>query len=217
MVTIRFSEALGVKKMTAKSDMRSGFVPALLCIAAFLAIGMATVCGQSVPGQIPGQVISGQGQVIGQASSTSAQDSAYCVGMGYNYAVIPGVNGNQPICQFPDNTWCDARAFATGTCNINQPGYYNPYYFNTTQSGLEVSAQIAQCRRMGGGVRTVHTPYGDVDLCVFADGSSVDLRSLRSDDFGGTPGAASAYASPVSPFYGGDSWYYYAYSWLNAP
>ncbi|HWQ20363.1 MAG TPA: hypothetical protein VN455_11340 [Methanotrichaceae archaeon] len=206
--------------MISKYDRRSGFLSALLCIAAFLAIGLATVDGQSVPGQIPGQVVPGQTTSTGQVSGTPAQDSAYCVGMGYNYAVIPGVNGNQPVCQFPDNTWCDAHAFATGTCNLNPASYYNPYYFNTTQSALDIASETAQCRRMGGGVQTVHTPYGDVDLCVFSDGSSVDLRSLNSNNvINGYPGVyqGPAYASPVSPFYGGDSWYYYAYSWLNAP
>lgn len=215
--------------MTGKYNIGiSGFWSALLYIAAVLALSVAVVAGQSVPGQIPGQipgqVIPGQtGQIIGQAgtaqvSGTPAQDSAYCVGQGFNYAVIPGVNGNQPICQFTDNTWCDAHSFATGTCNPYPPSYYNPYSFNTTQSALDIADETAQCQRMGGGTRTVHTPYGDVDLCVFPDGSSVDLRSLNSNNvLGGYPGSGPAYVSPISPFYGGDNWYYYAYSWLNAP
>ena len=204
-----------------KSNWRSGLISALLCIAAFLAVGLIAVDGQSVPGQIPGQVIPSQtipGQVIGQAgtASTSAQDSAYCVGMGYNYATIPGVNGNQPVCQFTDNSWCDAHAFATGTCNLAPLSYSSPYYFNTTQSALDIAAETAQCQRMGGSTRTVHTAYGDVDLCVFQDGSSVDLRALNTNaGLTGYPG--SGYPGPANPFYGGDSWYYYAYSWLNAP
>ena len=45
---------------------------------------------------------------------------------------------------------------------------------------LDLADATKTCQTRGGRVENVHTPYGDVNLCVFPDGSSVDLRSLSS-------------------------------------
>ncbi len=198
-----------------------------LCITVFLGIGMQAVAGQAL--------------------STSGPDSAYCVGAGYLYAVVPGVNNGSPICQFPDNSWCDAHAYFIGNCtphpsgSISPSGYiatggvvtpgglivpsstYNPYYvnpyyyntpniYNTSQSALDIADETKTCQTMGGRVQSVHTPYGDVNLCVFPDGSSVDLRALYNGVYTGMPPVTYINGVPTS-----DNWFYYAYSWLNAP
>jgi len=70
----------------------------------------------------------------------------------------------------------------------------------------------------GGRVENVHTAYGDVNLCVFPDGSSVDLRGLYNGVYNGDYG--EFYNRPYNGYYdgiyGGNNWYYWAYSWLNA-
>jgi len=158
----------------------------------------------------------------GQGIDTSGPDSAYCSGMGYLYTTKPGVNNGQAVCQFPDGTWCDAHAFFTGDCaastnipynpNINpytynpyayNPYMYgNPYMYNNPQGALDIADATKTCQKYGGGVQSVHTSYGDVNMCVFPGDGYVDLMALRNGINGG--------------FYG-DNWYYYAYSWLNAP
>lgn len=204
------------------------FLFAGLCITVVLAASMLTVSGQVL--------------------STSGPDSAYCVGMGYLYATVPGVNNGRPICQFPDNSWCDAHAFFIGNCTANPSGsispsgyiatggvitpgglvvpssVYNPYstnpyyynspvYSNVTQSALDIAGETKTCQKLGGSVQNVHTPYGDVSLCVFPGGSSVDLRQLASGVYTGTPSPV-VYVNGVPT---SDSWFYYAFSWLNAP
>jgi putative hemolysin len=213
------------------------FLSALLFISVSLAAGMAVVACQ--------------------VSQTSAQDSAYCVESGYLYTTIPGVDSGRGICQFPDGTWCDAHAFSTGNCSPNpaiyptiiapgeyivpsgnyNPYYYNPYYAynptfaNDSQAALDIADATKSCQKMGGGVSSVHTPYGDVRLCVFPDGSSIDLSQLSGQFYGATPNLVYPNGSPApvvtstapigSVVYENgipvENWYYYAYSWLNAP
>jgi len=181
------------------------FLFAVLGIAVFLATGVLAAAGQGI--------------------DTSGPDSAYCTGMGYLYTTKPGINNDHAVCQFPDGTWCDAHAFFTGDCaaptNVsynpnlyinpytynpypfsNPYNYYNPYRYNNPQGALDIAAASKTCQKSGGAVQSVHTSYGDVNMCVFPDGSYIDLMALRNGIHGG--------------FYG-DNWYYYAYSWLNAP
>jgi putative hemolysin len=81
---------------------------------------------------------------------------------------------------------------------------------------LDIAAATKNCEKMGGGVSSVHTPYGDVDLCVFPYGNSIDLRSLVDGGF-----YNGFYNGPYNGIYNGygsgDNWYYWAYPWLNAP
>lgn len=132
--------------------------------------------------------------------------------MGYLYRTNPGVNGNQPICQFSDYSWCDANAFATGKCgaSTSATGFYNPYgvyypyfydypyYGGYTYPRMTPGQSIDACTSAGGNVTSVHTPYGDVDVCRFPNGNIMDLYGLSNGLLG-------------------DNWYYYAYSYLNAP
>lgn len=174
----------------------------------------------------------GQG-ISGQGINTSGPDSAYCTGNGYLYTTKSGVNSGKAICQFPDGTWCDAHAYFTGDCaastnvsynpnltyNPNLPYnlnlyntpvvssnpyiYNNPYRYNDPQGALDIADATKTCQKSGGVVQRVHTSYGDVNMCVFPDGSYIDLMGLYSATYGGG--------------FSGDNWYYYAYSWLNAP
>ncbi len=158
----------------------------------------------------------------GQGIDTSGPDSAYCTGNGYLYTTIPGVNNGKPVCQFPDNSWCDAHSYFIGNCSASAvaAGTYNPYAFNSAQGALEVADATKLCRTYGGGVQTVHTSYGDVSTCVFPGGGSIDLKGLYSSVYGGEywPGYYSGYYPGA--YYGGypfNNWYYGAYAWLNAP
>lgn len=125
--------------------------------------------------------------------------------------------------QYPDGSWCDAHTYFTGDCapsanatpassayfNASNPyTYVNPYMYNNPQGALDIADATKTCQSYGGVVQRVHTAYGDVNMCVFPDGSYVDLMGLYNSVYGGFGG------------YGGfavDNWYYYAYSWLNAP
>lgn len=208
--------------------MRNFF--ALLFIAVIFSSCIFAVYGQVLPASNPGP------------------EGAYCVNSGYLYAVVPGVNNGKPICQFPDNSWCDSHAYFTGNCTPSTSGYispsgyvatggvitpsgvvvpgsiYNPYsvnpyyynnptYANVTQSALDIADETKTCQSMGGSVQQVHTTYGDVNLCVFPDGSSLDLQQLASGIYSGVPSPV-VYANGIPT---NDSWFYYAYSWLNAP
>ena len=108
--------------------------------------------------------------------STKDVDRAYCVSSGYLYATSPSLNNGQGICQFPNNDWCDAHAFATGEC------MYIPYLYNVWGTGyydISTPAQASYvCQNSGGQVETVHTPYGDRALCIFPNGRSMDLYGL---------------------------------------
>jgi putative hemolysin len=134
-----------------------------------------------------------------------AQDSstdparAYCVKMGHLYKSGTSQNGGQGLCQFPDSTWCDAQSYYRGGCGPGlSPNIYPAYAYDSGDPTTMSAAGL--CSRSGGSLRSVHTPYGDVTLCVYPNGSSCDLQSLVSGTCGG-----------------GDYWTIYARSWLNAP
>jgi putative hemolysin len=199
----------GVKKMTGNfNNGKSWFKLASLCAVVFL-----STCSLNV---------------MGQVIDTSGPDRAYCVDTGNLYATTPGVNNGKPVCQFSDNSWCDAHAFFTGNCTGNSR-------FNSPLSGLDLADATKTCQTNGGRVENVHTPYADVNLCVFPDGSSVDLRSLNSavnNGIYGMPDNRIYYTSnngiynmPYSGFYtlpsnglnDANAWYYGAYAFLNSP
>jgi hypothetical protein len=64
--------------------------------------------------------------------------------------------------------------------------------------GLTPGDSIDACTSAGSNVTSVHTPYGDVDVCKFPNGNIMDLFGL----YNGIQG---------------DNWYNYAYNYLNAP
>ncbi|GEM_PF-1183737 len=214
----------GVKKMTGNFNIgKSWSKLAWLCIAVLL-----STCSLNV---------------MGQVVDTSGPDRAYCVGTGNLYATTPGINNGKPVCQFAGNAWCDAHAFFTGNCT----GSTSPHYagYNTPMSALDIADATKTCQTRGGQVQNVHTPYGDVNLCVFPDGTSVDLRSLSRVVYsnginGGMPDNGiyympdnGIYGTPYNgiyntPYNGYDpmtgnglydanAWYYGAYAFLNSP
>lgn len=187
--------------MTGKlNNWKLGFLFAGLCIVAILATAL-TVAGQ-------GTYSSGSNAPVSSASttSTSGSDRAYCVGAGYLYRTAPGINNGQGFCQFGGNSWCDAHTFATGSCSpstygFNNPyGYYYPYYYGIYPSGLNYGGSIASCQDYGGRIESIHTPYGDVNQCVYPNGSPMNFYGYGPYDG-----------------YLGDNWYYYAYNYLNSP
>jgi putative hemolysin len=123
---------------------------------------------------------------------------AYCVKMGYLYKSSPGLNNGEGVCQFSDQSWCDAQAFYSGACGprLNANAFPVQYYGPTMNVVSGDASQL--CRSRGGTVRSVHTPYGDVLMCVFPDGTTCDLQALATGRCG-------------------DKWFTYAYNWLNAP
>jgi putative hemolysin len=184
-----------------------------LCLCILLA-----ACALSAAGQGTYQPISSATQAI----DTSGPDRAYCVSNGYLYTSNPAVNGGKPICQFPDGSSCDAHAFFTGNCSgVGLASPYNPTFYSS-QGALDIAAGTKECQRLGGGVQSVHTAYGDVDLCVFPGGNSMDLRGLANQAYGYYgPYPYGTYPYGTYPYYNygpyGDNWYYWAYAWLNAP
>ena len=200
---------------------KSGLLVIGLLMTVVLTVGVATVAGQGyssgsyAPGT-PASVSSPQSPVVSAStapvSSSSGSDRTYCVSMGYLYRTTPGVNGGQPVCQFSDYSWCDANSFTTGKCgaNVGSNGFYNPYgnyypYFNDypyssgySYPGLTPGQSIDACTSRGGSVSSVHTPYGDVDVCKFPNGNIMDLYGMYNGLLG-------------------DNWYYSAYNYLNAP
>jgi len=137
---------------------------------------------------------------VAQDSSADAA-RAHCVKMGYLYKSGTSQNGGQGMCQFPDNSWCDAQAYYQGQCGPSvSPNIYPYYSYDYGYTYPSVTSAEGLCSRSGGSLRNVHTPYGDVTLCVFPNGSSCDLQSLSSGTCGGV-----------------DYWTVYARSWLNAP
>jgi putative hemolysin len=189
-------------KMTGRLNTRKfGLLFVGICIEAILAIA-PNVSGQGVYSGSYTPIPSASGSSA-STPSTSSSDRAHCVGSGYLYKTTPDLNGGQPVCQFDDYNWCDANAFATGKCSIGANGFYNPYgiyYPYTYNYPIRPTPGGANdaCFSRGGNVRSVHTPYGDVDMCVLPDGSMIDLYGLYNG-------------------YLGDEWEYFAYSFLNAP
>jgi putative hemolysin len=198
----------GVKKMTFKINNAKSW----LKLASFCAVFFFSTCLLNAMGQV----------------DTSVPDRAYCVDTGNLYAINPGVNSGKPVCQFPDNSWCDAHAFFTGNCTENSR-------FNSPLSGLDLADATRRCQADDGRVENVHTPYGDVNLCVFPDGSSIDLRSLGSAVNYGIYGMPSngiyytgyngiynmlysgSYTGTRNIFNDANAWYYGAYAFLNSP
>jgi putative hemolysin len=157
--------------------------------------------------------------VAGQALDTSGPDRSYCVSMGNLYTTSPAVNNGKGICQFPDKSWCDAHEFFIGNCSRSANVGYSPYSYSNAQGALDIADATKACQRSGGRVENVHTAYGDVNLCVFPDGSSVDLRGLYNGVYNGAYDGFynGQYNGYYDGIYGGNNWYYWAYSWLNAP
>lgn len=144
-----------------------------LYILAFLAVGLPLVAADS---------------------PTADPAHSYCVQMGYLYRSTPGLNGGQGVCEFPDRTWCDAQAYYMGQCGPS----LSPNFMSIPDSTWSTSASTL-CSNAGGRLESVHTPYGDVTLCVFPNGRTCDIQSLSNG------------------MCGGDNWFRYAQSWLNAP
>jgi putative hemolysin len=147
-----------------------------LCILAFLSLGMLTVTGQD--------------------SADPAR--SFCVKSGYLYTTAPGINAGQGMCVFPDKSWCDCQAFYQGNCSRSLKPNILPGYVSKPESMYTQSSDTI-CRSSGGSLRSVHTPYGDITMCVFPDGRTCDLLSLAEGKCGG------------------DRWLVYARSWLDAP
>jgi putative hemolysin len=129
-------------------------------------------------------------------ADSPAEDAAhsYCVQMGYLYRSSPGLNGGQGVCEFPDKTWCDAQAYYSGQCGPS----LSPNFMPIPDSTWSTSASVL-CSNAGGWLESVHTPYGDVTLCAFPNGRTCDIQSLYNG------------------MCGGDGWFRYARSWLDAP
>lgn len=144
-----------------------------LYILAFLAVGLPLVAADS---------------------PTADPAHSYCVQMGYLYRSTPSLNNGQGVCEFQDKTWCDAQAYYMGQCGPS----LSPNFMPNPDSIWSTSAS-ALCSNAGGRLESVHTPYGDVTLCVFPNGRTCDIQSLSNG------------------MCGGDNWFRYAQSWLNAP
>lgn len=199
------------------NSWKSGLLVVGLFMAVVLTVGVATVAGQgySTGAYTPSVSVSNpqtpavSGSTASVPSSPSS-DRTYCVSMGYLYRTTPGVNGGQPICQFSDYSWCDANAYATGKCGANvgsngftNPyGYYYPYFYDYPYSNgysyLTPGQSVDACFGAGGKVSSVHTPYGDVDVCKLPNGNIMNLYGMYNGLLG-------------------DNWYYSAYNFLNAP
>jgi putative hemolysin len=175
----------------------------------------------------------GQPIYASQGFDTSAPDSAHCTSMGYLYTTVSGVNNGKPICQFPDGTSCDAHSFFLGNCTFSQNSYsnaypynnplgsyypynnpqgYNPYFKNDPQGALDIADATKNCEKMGGSVGSVHTPYGDLNLCNFPYGGTIDLSSLVNGGFFGGP-----YSGIYGGYPSGYNGYYLTFPWLNSP
>jgi putative hemolysin len=138
------------------------------------------------------------GMLAAMAQDPADRARSYCVKSGYLYSSSPGVNGGQGMCVFPDKSWCDSQAFFQGTCDRSLKPNIIPGYVSESE-GMWVQSVESICRGRGGSLRSVHTPYGDITVCAFADGRTCDLKSLLEGRCGG------------------DMWLAYARSWLDAP
>jgi len=138
------------------------------------------------------------GMLAALAQDTADQARSYCVKSGYLYSTSPGINGDKGMCTFPDKSWCDSQAFFQGDCIRSLNPNILPSYVSQSE-GMYPQSDATICRSSGGILRSVHTPYGDITMCAFSDGSTCDLLSL-------TEGRC-----------GRDNWQAYARSWLDAP
>jgi len=123
---------------------------------------------------------------------------SYCVRSGYLYRASPGLNSGMGVCEFSDKSWCDAQAFYAGTCQPSQIPWISPSY-QYPSGGTWNSTTSWMCSDRGGRLQEIHTPYGDMVLCVLPGGLTCDPQSLFS---------GSCWQ---------DDWLSYARSWLNAP
>jgi len=165
-----------LKKNQIGNIIRAGALRIGLCIFALL-----------IMSQIP---------VLAQSSDLDPAHS-YCVKMGYLYRTSPGINGGQPICEFPNKAWCDAQAYYQGTCSpVLSPNIFPAYVYGPYD---QYASPTQLCMGRGGYLQNVHTPYGDVTVCVFPNGEKCALQSLAD-------GAC-----------GIDYWSAYARAWLDAP
>lgn len=142
--------------------------------------------------------ISFLGVLCAAAQDSSDPARTYCVNSGYLYRTSPGMNAGQGFCEFPNKNWCDAQAFYTGSCGPSlTPSIFPSYAVQTGTVGTISAEEI--CRRSRGSLKSVHTPYGDISMCVLPDGTTCDMKSLSEGRCGM------------------DYWMIYAQSWLNAP
>jgi putative hemolysin len=125
-------------------------------------------------------------------ASDSDSARSYCVQMGYLYRSSADMNNGQGICEFPDKTWCDCQAYYAGQCGPR----LSPNLMMGT-GGISAPTASTLCQNSGGRLESVHTPYGDVTLCVFPNGRTCDIQSLYNG------------------MCGGDDWLRYARSWLD--
>jgi hypothetical protein len=190
--------------MTGKlNKWKLGFLFAGLCTVVILAT-VLTVAGQGTYSSGSYPSVSSASGSSASTPSTSSSDRAYCVGLGYLYRSAPGINNGQGFCQFGGNSWCDAHTFATGSCSPSSYGFsnpygnYYPYYYSAYPYGQNYGGSINSCQDYGGSMQSIHTPYGDVNECVYPNGSPMN-------SYGPYDG------------YLGDNWYYYAYNYLNSP
>ena len=160
------------------SDSR---VRTMLCILALFCLSMS-IC------------------VAAQAAQTPTDPArTYCVSSGYLYRAAPSINGGLPICSFTDNSWCDVNEFYNGSCGPRLAPNILPSYSFDIDTEKPVKSMQDVCLASGGKMKSVHTPYGDITLCVFPDGTTCDARTISEGRCGM------------------DEWMIYARSWLNAP
>ncbi|MDD1751700.1 MAG: hypothetical protein LUQ38_01245 [Methanotrichaceae archaeon] len=112
--------------------------------------------------------------------SSSGPDCAYCTSSGYFCMNKPGINSGKPICQFPNGDWCDAHAYFIENCSSPSTPL-NPYgFYNNPQGALDIADATKTCNKYGGQVESMHTPYGDSNICIFPNGQAIDLPGLNS-------------------------------------
>jgi len=141
----------------------------------------------------------------GMNLGSSGPDCAHCVNNGYVCTKLPEVNDNEPICQFPDGSYCDAHQYFIEACSSPEVPL-NPFgFYNNPQGGLDLADATKTCNKYGGAVTTMHTPYGDANICVFPNGQSIDLPGLNRLTSLGRPQQEQAI------------WYMEAYNFLNGP
>ncbi len=135
---------------------------------------------------------------LSAAASSDDPARSYCVRSGYLYRAAPGLNNGMGICEFSDKSWCDAQAFYAGECGPNRIPWTSTSY-QYPAAGTWNSTISQMCSERGGMLQEVHTPYGDMVLCVLPGGQTCSPESLYS---------GSCWQ---------DDWLTYARSWLNAP
>jgi putative hemolysin len=190
--------------MKGKLNSReSGLLVVGLCLSVILTASTVIVAwqgsyssgsyatGSSVSASYPqSSALSGSNVPI---SSASGSDRTYCVSMGYLYRTNPRVMAASQICQFSDYSWCDAMPplqesaapaplLTASTIHMENTIHTSndyPYSNNYPYTGTTPGAATDACTGRGGNVTSVHTPYGDVDVCKFPNGDIMDLYGLQ--------------------------------------